>query len=212
MNKFKNLIIACDGEAASGKSTGAKLVSKKYKLLLINSGLIYRFCTKMILIYKPKNTVSFLKKKLERSSYKEIAKQNLHAEEISKHVAIIAKNKKIREIVNKLQMRLIKTNKKICVEGRDIASKVLAKKPKYDIAFYFKCSLDVAAQRRWMDLRKKIPLSMVKKSLKIRTNLDKTRKNSPLIKVKDAILIRTDRLSKKQVIMKMSKHIDKLRK
>ena len=53
---------------------------------------------------------------------------------------------------------------------------------------------------------------MVKKSLKIRTNLDKTRKNSPLIKVKDAILIRTDRLSKKQVIMKMSKHIDKLRK
>ena len=131
---------------------------------------------------------------------------------ISKHVAIIAKNKKIREIVNKLQMRLIKTNKKICVEGRDIASKVLAKKPKYDIAFYFKCSLDVAAQRRWMDLRKKIPLSMVKKSLKIRTNLDKTRKNSPLIKVKDAILIRTDRLSKKQVIMKMSKHIDKLRK
>ena len=55
-------------------------------------------------------------------------------------------------------MRLIKTNKKICVEGRDIASKVLAKKPKYDIAFYFKCSLDVAAQRRWMDLRKKIPL------------------------------------------------------
>ena len=88
----------------------------------------------------------------------------------------------------------------------------MAKKPKYDIAFYFKCSLDVAAQRRWMDLRKKIPLSMVKKSLKIRTNLDKTRKNSPLIKVKDAILIRTDRLSKKQVIMKMSKHIDKLRK
>ena len=27
----KSLRIACDGEAASGKSTGAKLVSKKYK-------------------------------------------------------------------------------------------------------------------------------------------------------------------------------------
>ena len=33
----KSLIIACDGEAASGKSTGAKLLSKKYKLLLLNS-------------------------------------------------------------------------------------------------------------------------------------------------------------------------------
>ena len=37
----KSLRIACDGEAASGKSTGAKLVSKKYKLFLINSGLLY---------------------------------------------------------------------------------------------------------------------------------------------------------------------------
>ena len=40
----KSLRIACDGEAASGKSTGAKLVSKKYKLFLINSGLLYRYC------------------------------------------------------------------------------------------------------------------------------------------------------------------------
>ena len=39
MTTFKKLIIACDGEAASGKSTAAKLISKKYKLLLINSGL-----------------------------------------------------------------------------------------------------------------------------------------------------------------------------
>ena len=38
MAKLKKLIIACDGGAASGKSTAAKLISKKYKLLLINSG------------------------------------------------------------------------------------------------------------------------------------------------------------------------------
>ena len=37
----KSLRIACDGEAASGKSTGAKLISKKYKLFLINSGFIF---------------------------------------------------------------------------------------------------------------------------------------------------------------------------
>jgi len=38
--------------------------------------------------------------------------------------------------------------------------------------------------------------------------MDKNRKNSPLIKVSDAILIRTDKLSKKQVLMKMSKKIE----
>ena len=86
----------------------------------------------------------------------------------------------------------------------------MSKKPKYDIAFYFKCSLDVAAYRRWLDLKKTIPIKDVKKSLKKRTNLDKNRKNSPLIKVKDAILIRTDKLSKKQVLIKMSKHIDNI--
>ena len=47
--KQKKLIIACDGESASGKSTAAKLISKKYKLLLINSGLLYRYCSKLII-------------------------------------------------------------------------------------------------------------------------------------------------------------------
>ena len=54
MKKFKKLIIACDGrESASGKSTAAKLISKKYKLLLINSGLLYRYGSKLVIENKP---------------------------------------------------------------------------------------------------------------------------------------------------------------
>ena len=212
MARLKKLIIACDGEAASGKSTGAKLFSKKYNLLLINSGLFYRYCSKLIIEKKPKNIIPFLKKELMLISYKKIAKQKLHSERISNYVAILAKNKKVRELVNQLQMKIIKSNNRICVEGRDIASKVLAKSPKYDIAFYFKCNLNVASYRRWLDLKKTVPLKEVKKSLKIRTFLDKKRKNSPLIKVKDAILIRSDKLSKKEVLKKMSKYVDKIKK
>ena len=51
----KKLIIACDGAAASGKSTGAKLIAKKYGLLLFNSGLYYRYASYLIL-----KTVSLL--------------------------------------------------------------------------------------------------------------------------------------------------------
>tara|TARA_B100000035_G_scaffold113684_1_gene96421 strand:+ start:372 stop:1013 length:642 start_codon:yes stop_codon:yes gene_type:complete len=212
MVKLKKLIIACDGESASGKSTAAKQVSKKYKLLLINSGLLYRYCSKLIINKKPRNTIPFLKKKFRNISYKTILKHKLHSEKISNHVAILAKNKKVRKIVNELQMRMIKKNNRICVEGRDIASKILVKNPKYDLAFYFKCNLEVAAYRRWLDLKKSVPLREVIKSLKARTALDKKRKNSPLIKVKDAILIRTDKLSKKEVLAKMSKSIDKVLK
>ena len=68
MVKLKKLIIACDGESASGKSTAAKLVSKKYKLLLINSGLLYRYCSKIIIQYKPKNIIPFLKNKFKKTS------------------------------------------------------------------------------------------------------------------------------------------------
>ena len=210
MKKFKKLIIACDGESASGKSTAAKLISRKYKLLLINSGLLYRYASKEIIKNNPKDIVNFLKKKFKSISYKKIVKLNLHSQQISNHVAILAKNRNIRKIINTFQKTLIKKNKKICIEGRDIASKILAKNPKYDLAFYFKCNLRVSSYRRWLDLKKTVPLKEVKKSLKNRTKMDKTRKNSPLVKVKDAILIRTDKLSKRGVLNKMSKYIENL--
>ena len=210
MKKFKKLIIACDGESASGKSTAAKLISKKYKLLLINSGLLYRYASKEIIKYNPKNSVSFLKKRFRSISYKKIVKLNLHSEQISNHAAIIAKNKNIREVINAFQKTLIKKNKKICVEGRDIASKILARNPKYDLAFYFRCNVKVASYRRWLDIKKRVSLQSVRKSLIKRTLMDKKRKNSPLVKVKDAILIRTDKLNKKQVLSKMSNYIEKI--
>ena len=210
MKKFKKLIIACDGESASGKSTAAKLISRKYKLLLINSGLLYRYASKEIIKNNPEDIVNFLKKRFKRISYKKIVKLNLHSQQISNHVAILAKNRNIRKIINTFQKTLIKKNKKICIEGRDIASKILAKNPKYDLAFDFKCSLSVSSYRRWLDLKKTVPLKEVKKSLKKRTEMDKTRKDSPLAKVKDPILIRTDKLSKRGVLNKMSKYIENL--
>ena len=210
MKKFKKLIIACDGESGSGKSTAAKLISKKYKLLLVNSGLLYRYGSKLIIKHKPKNFISFINTRFKKVSYKMISKQNLHSEKISNHVATLAKNKKIRKLVNNFQKKIIKNNKRICIEGRDIASKILSKNPKYDLAFYFTCNLNTASYRRWIDIKKKVPIKEVKKSLRKRTQMDKKRKNSPLIKVKNAILIRTDKLSKKQVLSKMSKHIDRI--
>ena len=209
MKKFKKLIIACDGESASGKSTAAKLISKKYNLLLVNSGLLYRYGSKLIIKHKPNNLIPFLKRKFKNISYKTIANQDLHSEQISNHVAILAKNKKVRNIVNIFQRKIIKSNKKICVEGRDIASKILNKDPKYHVAFYFKCNINTASFRRWNDLKKKIPLNEVKKSLQLRTKLDKNRKFSPLKRVKDSVLIETHKLNKLQMFNKMVKIIEK---
>ena len=69
--------------------------------------------------------------------------------------------------------------------------------------------MNTASLRRWRDLKKKISLKEVKKSLRIRTLLDKKRRHNPLKKVADAVLIRTDILSKKAMVVKMSKEIDR---
>jgi len=206
----KPLIIACDGEAASGKSTGAKLLSKKYKLLLLNSGLLYRYASKILLTKKPKKPIPYLKKKFEKVSYNLIKKQSLHSQEISNHVSYLAKNKAIREIMRIYQKKIIKKNKRICVEGRDIATKILNKNPKYNLAFYFTCKINIAAKRRWKELQKKVPLKEVQISLAKRTKMDKIRKHSPLKKVKDAILICTDKINKKQVLNRMSREVNKI--
>ena len=155
MKKINKLIIACDGESASGKSTAAKLISKKYGLVLLNSGLLYRYGSKLIIKHRPKNIISFLNKEFKNVTYKKITRQKLHSEEISNHVALLAKNFQIRKIINRFQKKIIKGNKKICVEGRDIASKILVSNPKYDLAFYFRCNLKVASYRRWLDVKKK---------------------------------------------------------
>ena len=206
----KSLIIACDGEAASGKSTGAKLLSKKYKLLLLNSGLLYRYASKILITKKPKKPILYLKKRFKKVSYSLIKKQSLHSQEISNHVGYLAKNKAIREIMRIYQKKMIKKNKRICVEGRDIATKILNRNPKYDLAFYFTCNINIAAKRRWKELKKKVPLKEVQNSLAKRTKMDKKRKHSPLKKVKDAILICTDKLSKKEVLNRMSNEVDKI--
>jgi len=202
-------ICAMDGESSSGKSTGAKLISKKYKLNFLSSGLLYRYASFLLIKKKPKNKYFFLRKKFKNLNYKHIKSLNLHTQEISNYSAVLAKQKKIRLILRNFQKIFAKKYNRVCIEGRDIASEILKKNPRYDIAFYFKCNINTAAFRRWKDLKKKIPLKDVKKSLRTRNEHDKKRRYSPLKRVQDAVLIRSDILSKSSMVDKMSNEIEK---
>ena len=53
MQLNKTLRLACDGESGSGKSTAAKAVSLKYRLFCMNSGLLFRFASYLIIKQKP---------------------------------------------------------------------------------------------------------------------------------------------------------------
>ena len=208
--KNKGLQIACDGGAATGKSTGAKMISKKYKLKFLSSGLLYRFASYSIIKKKPKNKISFLEKKFKKLNYKKLENINLHTPEISAFSAKIAKIKKVRNILKKYQQKFTKKNKRCCIEGRDISTKIL---PKSKLKFYFVCNLNTASIRRYRELKKFNPslkLRDVKKALRIRNKLDTKRKNSPLLKHRDSIVIDTGKLNKQAMIKKMSKHVERV--
>ena len=210
--KLQNKIIqlSCDGGAATGKSTGAKMISKKYKLKFLSSGLLYRYASFLLIKHKPKNKINFLKKNFTRLNYQKLNKINLHTVEISKHSAIIAKTYKVRKILKNFQITFTKKYKNCCIEGRDISTKIL---PNSDVKFFFKCNLNTAAFRRYKELKKsnnKIKIKDVKKALRIRNNHDINRKSSPLLKHRDAIEIDTGKLNKKAMVKKMSKYVDKI--
>ena len=210
MKYDKFIQISCDGGAATGKSTGAKMISKKYKLRFLSSGLLYRYAGYLILKFKPKNKISFLRKKFKKLNYNKLSKINLHTQEISNYSAVIAKENKIRKILKIFQINFSKKNKNCCIEGRDISTKIL---PNSDLKFFFKCNLNIAAKRRYKELKKsntKIKLKDVKKSLKIRNILDTKRKNSPLLKHRDSVEIDTGKLSKQAMLAKMSKYVEKI--
>ena len=94
--------------------------SKKYNLKFLSSGLLYRYASFLILKYKPKNHVLFLKKKFHKLNYKKLKYIDLHSSQVSEHSAIIAKKTKIRIILKKFQLDFSKKNKNCCIEGRDI--------------------------------------------------------------------------------------------
>ena len=211
--KYKNnmIQIACDGGGATGKSTAAKLISKKYNLKFLSSGLLYRYAGFLILKNKPKNKINLIEKKFKNLQIKNLNKINLHSVEISEYSSIIAKNVKIRKILKKFQINFSKNNN-CCIEGRDIATKIL---PNSDLKFFFKCSLDVASKRRFKELKKLNPslkLKDVKKALKKRNLSDTRRKNSPLLKHRDSIVIDTGKMNKTTMVKKMSFYIDKILK
>ena len=208
--KVKNIQISCDGGAATGKSTGARLISKKYRLKFLSSGLLYRYAGFLLLKYNPKNKIKFLKKKFKYLDYSKIKKNNLHTPEISEYTSIIAKNNNIRKILKKYQTNFAIKYKNCCIEGRDISTKIL---PNSDLKFFFKCNLNTASLRRYKELKKinsKIKLKDVKKALRIRNLADSKRKNSPLLKHRDSIEIDTGKLNKQAMLKKMSKYIERV--
>ena len=202
------LLVTCDSGAGAGKTTASKFLSKKFKLQLLTSGLLYRYTAyKLIKSKKNVNDNYFLKKIVRSINPKNLSNYSLYSPKITKYTSEIAKIKKIRKLLRRYQIKFSK--KKLAIlEGRDMG--VLF--PKADVKIFFKCSLQIAAKRRFKEFKKintKITLKEVEKAIKLRNLTDTKRKNSPLRIPKGAVIVDTSKINKKQMFAKISKIVEK---
>ena len=197
--------IAIDGSSASGKTTGSKIIAKRFKFKLLTSGKLYRLIAFKILNNNNKYNPKFIKKISKKITLKDLDSKKIFSQKVTELASIIAKIKYIRSSLKQFQLNFIKKNKRIIIEGRDIGSKIM---PDADLKIFFKCSLREKARRRLIEYKnknKEIKLKDVKKALKLRDFSDINRKESPLLFVKGAVLVDTTNLSKKQMGAKLYK-------
>ena len=157
---------------------------------------------------KIKSRNLFLKKITKKITSKDLKNRNLFGSEITKYTMEIAKIKRIRDLLKNYQLNFAK-NKLCIIEGRDIGTIII---PKADLKLFFKCSLNTKAKRRFEEYRKtnkKILFNDVKKAIKLRDSNDSKRKISPLKPAKDAVIVDTSKVNKKQMLTKLSKIIEK---
>ena len=201
------LLITCDSGAGAGKTTASKYLSKQFGLNLLTSGLLYRYVAyKLLASKKTATNIIFLKKITKNINSKFLKNSKLYSPKITEYTSKIAKIKKVRQLLRGHQ-RKFATKKLAILEGRDMGTLF----PNADVKFFFKCSLKVAAKRRFKEFKKtnnKITLKKIEKAIGQRNLIDSTRKFSPLRIPLGAVIVDTTNMNKKQMFERVFKVVE----
>ena len=210
MKSRNNIRVAIDSPSAAGAGSLAKLISRHFSLTYLDTGKIYRLIGKIYLKNPKKFGYTLVRKVTKNLNLKKLQDKKLLSDDVANAAAIVAKDKKIRQLVLGFQ-RKIAYSSPSCLDGRDICSVVVKDS---NFKFYITANVKVRAKRRFKELKKlgkekKVTYKEVLKSIRKRDFVDRNRTVSPLIRTKDALLINTSKLTIKDGFLKIKKIIDK---
>ena len=202
MNTHK-IAVAVDGPAGAGKSSISKIVAKKLGYLYIDTGAMYRSVTWAVLhnhidVNNQKAVEALLPdldlnmEASDDSCKVFIAGQDvtdfIRTPQVNNAVSIVASYKGVRQYLVERQ-RLMAEAGGVILDGRDIGSVVL---PNAELKIYLTASVEARAMRRYLEVKGTVneqTLEDIKDSVMQRDDMDKNRKESPLIQVEDAVLV-----------------------
>ena len=203
--------IAIDGPAGSGKSTIGQALATRLNYAMVDTGLIYRLVARGVLDQgvDPDDREAVLKVSVGvlrdvevvrtdiggviKVAGRPLSELRLHADDITRTVPRVARFERVREVVRQIQRRVISEGPTI-LAGRDIGTVVV---PEAELKLYLDVSLqERAARRLWaQDAGELRTQTEVEWQLAERDRMDRERETSPMRVARDAVVIRTDKMS-----------------
>lgn len=221
-----NYSIAIDGPAGAGKSTIAKGIAKQLGYIYVDTGAMYRAMGLHLLEHQIDNndldkmieickdvciTIEYVDGEQQVLLNERNVNSLIRTEEVSKMASYCGTIKEVRLKLVALQQELAKT-RNVVMDGRDIGTYVL---PEANLKIFLTASSAERARRRWQENKDKgieCNLPEIEQDIIARDLQDMNRDFAPLKQAEDAILIDSSYMSIPEVIEKVIKLFDGLRK
>ena len=203
-------VIAIDGPAGAGKSTLAKRAAQKLGYIYIDTGAMYRSVAWKVLQtyvngdFTDDDIVAVAEKLTVTLSYENGTQriavdgvdvsEAIRTPEVTAIVSRVAAIGKVRSKMVDLQQKMA-ADGGVIMDGRDIASKVL---PNADVKIFLTASIEERANRRYKEMKEKgfdVDLAKLSEEIAARDKADSERKESPLVRVPEAILLDTTNMN-----------------
>ncbi|MDU4892574.1 MAG: (d)CMP kinase [Clostridium sp.] len=210
--------IAIDGPAGAGKSTIAKLLGKKYDLMYINTGSMYRAVTLFAMkngiepneIEKLCSLIDELEMHFENDDLivngVDVSKELTNIE-VTNNVSRYAAVPEVRQKLVQLQ-RGISKNYDVIMDGRDIGTVVLKDA---SVKIFLTARPEERATRRYEELiakNVKVDYNSILEDIKKRDYIDSHREVDPLQKAEDAVEVDSSLMNIHEVVEAISKYIE----
>ncbi|WP_299253341.1 (d)CMP kinase [uncultured Aquimarina sp.] len=208
------IIIAIDGHSSTGKSTVARQLAKELGYIYVDTGAMYRAVTLYAMRHKFINESEIDSKALEKSlplinirfevsSKTGLAEVMLNDENVEKEIRTLKVSRQVSPIAaismvrKKLveQQQLMGKDRGIVMDGRDIGTVVF---PNAELKLFMTATAKDRAERRYNELLERgenVTYEDVLKNVVNRDHIDSTRKDSPLRKAEDSVVIDNSNLT-----------------